>query len=288
MVYTYDWDETKPAGTRALNLGDDDIREFKSAIRERLQGGGMYFPSTDDDDAGLFNYVKFKEQSGNPSAEANRGFLFTKDVSGVTELYWMDSAGNVNALTSGGKLLITSLIIASEAQGDVLYRGASAWARLAAGTSGQFLKTQGAGADPAWDTVASAASAAEVLAGTEAAKYVAPSTLVSHEGVIKGRISFNGTGTPAIYDSFNVDTGAGITDNGTGDYTIPWNTDFADTNYTPIGMAREGSALNTSMCVSLSDEAGAIAVGSVRIQCRAQAVTATDPDYVFLIAIGDR
>jgi hypothetical protein len=36
------------------------------------------------------------------------------------------------------------------AQGDVLYRGASAWDNLAAGTSGQFLQTQGAGANPTW------------------------------------------------------------------------------------------------------------------------------------------
>ena len=40
--------------------------------------------------------------------------------------------------------------IGSAAQGDILYRGASAWARLGAGTSGQILKTQGAGANPAW------------------------------------------------------------------------------------------------------------------------------------------
>jgi hypothetical protein len=40
--------------------------------------------------------------------------------------------------------------IGSAAQGDILYRGSSAWARLGAGTSGHFLKTQGAGADPVW------------------------------------------------------------------------------------------------------------------------------------------
>ena len=34
--YTKTWDETKPAGSRARSLGDDDIREFKYAIRERL------------------------------------------------------------------------------------------------------------------------------------------------------------------------------------------------------------------------------------------------------------
>lgn len=48
--------------------------------------------------------------------------------------------------------------IGSAAQGDILYRGASAWARLAAGTSGQYLKTQGAGANPTWDTPAGSGS----------------------------------------------------------------------------------------------------------------------------------
>lgn len=43
-------------------------------------------------------------------------------------------------------------LIGSAAQGDILYRGASVWERLAAGTAGLFLKTGGAGANPLWDT----------------------------------------------------------------------------------------------------------------------------------------
>ncbi len=35
-------------------------------------------------------------------------------------------------------------------QGDVVYYTGSAWARLPAGTSGQYLKTLGSGANPAW------------------------------------------------------------------------------------------------------------------------------------------
>ena len=143
MAYIEAWDETKPAGTRDANLGDDDIREFKRAMRERLAGGGMYFPSTDDADAGLYNSLKFIEQSSNPTSEANRAFLFCKDVSGVTELYWMDSAGSVIQLTTGGKILISSLAIASEARGDIILRDASAWARKALGASGTFLRSDG-------------------------------------------------------------------------------------------------------------------------------------------------
>lgn len=40
--------------------------------------------------------------------------------------------------------------IGSAAQGDILYRGASGWERLAAGSEGQALYTGGAGANPSW------------------------------------------------------------------------------------------------------------------------------------------
>lgn len=55
-------------------------------------------------------------------------------------------AGNVEEVT------LTQILdwIGSAAQGDILYRGAASWARLGAGTAGQFLKTNGAAADPEW------------------------------------------------------------------------------------------------------------------------------------------
>ncbi|MBX9829629.1 MAG: hypothetical protein K2Y27_32140 [Xanthobacteraceae bacterium] len=43
--------------------------------------------------------------------------------------------------------------IGSAAQGDLLYRGSAGWARLGAGTNGHYLKTQGAGANPAWSAL---------------------------------------------------------------------------------------------------------------------------------------
>jgi hypothetical protein len=47
---------------------------------------------------------------------------------------------------------VTGLTITNQAQGDILYYSGSAWTRLAAGTSGQYLKTQGVGANPTWAT----------------------------------------------------------------------------------------------------------------------------------------
>jgi hypothetical protein len=52
-------------------------------------------------------------------------------------------------------------LVGSAAQGDILYRGASSWTRLGAGTSGQYLQTQGAAANPQWATVSGGGSAAD-------------------------------------------------------------------------------------------------------------------------------
>lgn len=61
--------------------------------------------------------------------------------------YWeqMSSAGTDG--TDVGTTITT--------QGDILYRDASGLARLGAGTNGQFLKTQGTGANPVWGTITS-------------------------------------------------------------------------------------------------------------------------------------
>ena len=52
--------------------------------------------------------------------------------------------------------------------------------------------------------------------------------VINGNPTVKGWINFNGTGTIAIRDSFNV---SGIVDNSTGDYTVTWTTDFAGADY---------------------------------------------------------
>lgn len=133
------------------------------------------------------------------------------------------------------------------------------------------------------------ASAAEVLTGTEAAKAVSPSTLVSHDGAVKGWISFDGTsgsiGTGS--NSFNV---SGVTDNGTGDYTIAWDTDFADGNYAIAGMAEDGAETGEGTGAYVAIKFGTTpAAGSVRIAVgRCDTGAKADVNTVTLIAIGDR
>jgi hypothetical protein len=122
----------------------------------------------------------------------------------VFELDALGSSVNniVNAQISSGAAIADTKLATISSAGKVL---------------GSALNTlsgvpSGAGTLPAANIPT--ATVAEVKTGTEAGKYIAPATMIGHEGVVKGWINFNGSGTPAINDSYNV---SGITDNGTGD-----------------------------------------------------------------------
>jgi hypothetical protein len=58
-----------------------------------------------------------------------------------------------------------------------------------------------------------------------------PTTFVTN-GSAKAWVNFNGTGTIAIRDSFNV---ASLTDRGAGEYTVTVSSAFATTSYVALG-----------------------------------------------------
>jgi hypothetical protein len=63
--------------------------------------------------------------------------------------YVLDEATAVNALDD-----LTDVVITSAQRGDILYRGASGWVNLHNDIAGEFLRTNGDGADPSWETPA--------------------------------------------------------------------------------------------------------------------------------------
>jgi hypothetical protein len=104
MAFTGTWDETKPAGSRARSLGDDDIRDFKRDIRERLAIDHQFVnDETGDATVGYHKKVTLKTTT-NPTAVADTGILFCKDVAGKAELHFIDESGAVIQITSGGAL----------------------------------------------------------------------------------------------------------------------------------------------------------------------------------------
>ena len=56
------------------------------------------------------------------------------------------------------------------------------------------------------------------------------------QGRTKLWVNWNGTGTVAIRDSFNVSS---ITDEGTGSYTVNFSTNMSNTDYCPNGMCSQ-------------------------------------------------
>lgn len=82
------------------------------------------------------------------------GTITTSGTIGLASI----STGNVLANVSGISAAPSAttptqvLDVIGTVQGSVLYRGAGVWTALTPGTSGQFLKTSGAGSTPTWAT----------------------------------------------------------------------------------------------------------------------------------------
>jgi len=105
MSFTGTWDETKPAGSRARSLGDDDMRDIKRDFRERLAVDHQFVQDeTGDATIGYHKKVTLKTTT-NPAAVAGTGILFCKDVAGKAELHFRDEDGHVIQITSAGSLL---------------------------------------------------------------------------------------------------------------------------------------------------------------------------------------
>jgi hypothetical protein len=69
------------------------------------------------------------------------------------------TVGTLNATT----LNATGLSITGSAQGAILYRNATSWVYLPAGTAGQVLTTGGTGANPSWSSPASGSVATDAI-----------------------------------------------------------------------------------------------------------------------------
>ena len=96
------------------------------------------------------------------------------------------------------------------------------------------------------------------------------------DSILKAWVKLNGTGTIAIFDSFNI---ASLTDNGVGDYQILWDTDFANANY-----ACTGTTVGSRCVAAVSYE-----TANVRIQVFLTSTLALqDENHVCVYAIGDQ
>ena len=80
------------------------------------------------------------------------------------------------------------------------------------------------------------ATTGETTTGTDTTRVAPISIMKYHEGMIKAWVNFNGTGTVAVRDSYNVSS---ITDGGVGTYTVNFTNGFSSTNYALVGFVRD-------------------------------------------------
>ncbi len=78
--------------------------------------------------------LRLGERASAPTHQANTGFVYTREVSGVTELFYKDSNGNEVQVTDSGAPKTPLL-----AQGDILTRTSTDLVRLGLGSNGQVL-----------------------------------------------------------------------------------------------------------------------------------------------------
>ena len=100
-----------------------------------------------------------------------------------------------------------------------------------------------------------------IIATTLSNGSVSVPTATVVNGSAKAWVNFNGAGTVAIRDSFNV---ASLTDNGTGDYTINYSTAMGNVNYICLG-SQSYNTVNTDQYVPKVRSNADYLIGSVRV-----------------------
>lgn len=217
---------------------------------------------------------------------ATGNFVDVTGTTGITALGTVQS-GTQRTIRFTGILLLThnatSLILPSGANITTAANDRATFISLG---SGNWICTAYTKADGTAlvSTSVSAASQAEMEAASSTTVYASPGRTQYHPGVAKAWITFNGTGTPAVRAAYNVDSS--ITDNGTGDYTVSWTTDFSSINYC-IAAFCAGSA-SDSYVASEGGSGSNPAVGSIRVQCQQTNGTQVDQEFVMITAFGDQ
>lgn len=105
--------------------------------------------------AGARRIVRF---TGAPTLTYNANSLILPGSANITvaagDVAEFVSLGNGNWVCTRYQPVLGNISVpTSSAQGDILIRDSSGWTRLAAGTSGQYLKTKGSGSNPTWSDI---------------------------------------------------------------------------------------------------------------------------------------
>lgn len=198
-TFTRTWDgsyEADPADTDQAKLYADRARKLKVDIRERAEVDHSWAGDGDD---GIHKKVNLTPQGADPTGGqvgANDGILYSKDVSGKTELFYINEDDEIVQLTTGG----------------VLGSGVKTGAGVPSAVSGEYVGQRYYDTtNNGWYTCTATGSPGTWVAD------IAPGTVMLWSGLIgsipTGWLLCDGTsGTPNLKGRFVVGYDAGDTD----------------------------------------------------------------------------
>lgn len=96
-----DWKETAPLDNAVISQFPANERAARSAVKDNF---AVDHHDTDDSQVGFHEQVTLIERGSDPSTASDVGTIYTKDVSGTTEVFYKDAAGNVVQLTTAGRV----------------------------------------------------------------------------------------------------------------------------------------------------------------------------------------
>ena len=143
MAFTKTWNEAAPAGGDNPRSGDDEIRDLKFALRERL-AQDHYFLAAEagSTDIGFHKKTTYLVQGAAPAAKANAYITYGLDVGGICELHGKDENSKVVQFTSDG-----NLVGVMPSGAVILYVGAACpagYTDITAAENGRYLKADNA------------------------------------------------------------------------------------------------------------------------------------------------
>lgn len=226
-----------------------------------------------DLDTNSYN-VSFDTGHGILDENSQEQLLFTTTASAINYLNVANSiVGLGPTISAAGDDANIDLNLTAKGSGNVSISGLKY--PNADGSANEIIKTDGAGS-LSFGNIA-VASQAQMESASSTSVYVTPGRTQYHPGTAKGWVKMDVAGTADA--SHNVTS---ITDNGTGDFTVNWDTDFSSANFSVTANA----LASVYAVVTISGNAA----GTTQIVIRNSSGTATETSVTgaFVVALGDQ
>lgn len=93
------WNPNFPLGSTLISASPPQLRTNWTDLQNTIGTDHQYMGQANQ---GAHNKATLLQQVADPAAVAGRGFIYSKAVSGITELFYEDSTGKVSQITANG------------------------------------------------------------------------------------------------------------------------------------------------------------------------------------------